>query len=121
MAAPFLLFFFSFVCFALLLLSTSTHYANKSNNKANTRSKLSAVKLSIPYLHLGLGNSNSKLKRFYYTKKSSSVADGDLLNNDEFTLDQVNIDNSNKDLDEEDLKALHSFLYIKKGVYLKIE
>jgi len=121
-----LIVFFSFVCFALLLLSTSTHCANKSNNKANTRSKLSAVKLSIPYLLLGLGGSNSKLKRFYSTlrpsstgnspgrnaKKSSSVADADLLKNDEFNLDQENIDNSSKDLDEEDLKALHS-LYIK--------
>ena len=108
--------FLSFVCNkkkALLLISISTYYANKSNDKANTRPKLSAVKLSIPNLEPGLGISNSRLKRFYSTKKSSSVADSDLLNNDEFNLDQNNLDNTNKGLDvEEDLKALHS-LYIK--------
>jgi hypothetical protein len=104
-------FFFSFVCFALFLLSISTHYANKLSDEANTRSKLSTVKFSIPYPYLGLGNSDRKLKRFYSTKKSSFVADDDLLNDDEFNLDQDNIEN--KDLDiEEDLNALHS-LYIK--------
>nr|NP_074959.1 orf699 [Podospora anserina] len=115
---------------ALLLLNTSTHYANKSKNKANTMSKLSTVKLSIPYHYAGgfAGNSNSKLKRFYSTcrpsstgvlnsirwkaKKSYSTTGSDFLNNDEFNLDKENINNSIKYLDEEDLKALHS-LYIK--------
>lgn len=82
-------------------------HTNKSRicNPWNIRSKLSEVELNtsiFAYINDSL-NCNNKFKRFYSTKSNYS---GDLLSNDEFSLD-----NSNKDFnfeEEEDLKALHS-------------
>ncbi len=95
---------FIVICFSVYFLL----YRNKSNNQANV-SAFSSIKFSNSNLSC-FNNSfkyscNNKFKRFYSNKASS-------LKESEFSLQQESPENSNQELNLEDLKALHS-LYIK--------